>query len=454
MKNIRLIVSILLAGSLLMVSCRKEGEELLNPNKRFASTYAEQFEAVWHGIDNSYVFWSRDNTDWDAIYEEYKPRFAELDNMSKVPDSVFTDLWVKVVGGLLDHHFVLTVENYKSPSRTSAEIASDIPKVFRIGGSAREVRQRPDYRATDRTRQDSILEHHSRLNTIYINKDNSEMRAALLNKSNGKKIAYFRLSGFNVSNLFNGKTPNRGASSAFIESEDVFIRPMVSFYGKNWMAATYGANISSTYANGWINDDDVEGIIYDVRGNGGGNADELTPLVGALTQSPTHYGYSRTKEGLGRLDYSAWTPFIMHTPANHLNTAKPIVVLADANSYSCAEITTQLIHSLPNGVFIGKRTGGATCPLLPGGFNILLSGVFGTSATTVFDNAKNKNVRNPNWLGYYCYTSNFDLVITDYTSLEGKGVTPDYDVDYKGENGKDEQLDAAIEYLETGRVSQ
>ena len=442
MRTTKIFIFALAAVAMLFASCRKEGEELLNPNARYANSYAQQFDAVWHGIDNCYVFWSRDNTDWDAIYETYKPKFEAFDaaletaiiqhrkKEEAVPDSVFIRTWIEVVGGLLDHHFALTVRNYSTGKKHT------------IGGSAREVKKRPDYKVTNdsiKNLQYNALANHAKLNKLYVNNENSVMRSALLNKSNGKKIAYFRLNGFNISNLFNGKGFTRGRSSFVPEASDndaAFLRPLYYFFGRNWVQQTYNTIVSGNN-DGWMNDDDVEGIIVDVRGNGGGNAGELTPVVGAFTQHETHYGYSRTKEGLGRLDYSAWTPFILKTPRYHLNTAKPIVVLADANSASCAEITTQTIHSLPNGKFIGKRTCGATCPLLPGGFNTLLSGVFG----------------NYDEYGYYCYTSNFDLVLTDCTSLEGVGVTPDYDVDYKGEDGKDEQLDAAIEYLETGTVS-
>lgn len=425
MKNIKVFILLLAAGSLLFSACRKELEELQSPNERYdvinTKSYAAQFDAVWHGIDNCYVFWRRDETDWDAKYEEFYPKFAALDNQSNVPDSVFTDMWVDVVGGLLDHHFVLKVKNLKGTGQ----------KNFSIGGSAREVKQRAEYKATEFVAQYTALASHTRLvpGSLKVTTTPVEMRSALLQKDNGEKIAYFRLNGFHIESLANK------------DRADAAWAPLAFFYGIDWLNSSYGrkdfipSSGSKVYGvqSGWINQDDVTGIIVDMRGNSGGSANNLTFIAGGLTQSNTHYGYSRTKEGLGRLDYSAWTPFYLLTPRSHLNSAKPIVVLADCNSASCAEITTQTIHSLPNGYFIGIRTCGATCPLMPGGFNILLSGVFG----------------DVDKYGYYCYTSNLDLVTTDYTSLEGKGVTPDKFVQFEGNNGHDEQLDAAIDYLMT-----
>ena len=434
-KNIIIIAGV----AMLLTSCRKDAVELQNPDARYNynNSYAIQFEAVWHGIDNSYVFWDIDPIDWDAKYTEYKPKFEALDKETTVTDSMFLDLWRGVVGQLRDHHFYIEVKNYKSAGDLTDDAVNKEKGHFRIGGGSRNVKLREGYRATDHSGQYAALANHKKLDTLFINTKGCNMRSALLTKSNGKKIAYFRLSGFHIEDVSGSNT-------------DVAWRPMAFFYGIDYLNAAYGRkDFTATTGNsisgkkiigiqeGWINEDYVEGIIIDVRGNGGGNAGNLIWVGGALTQSTTLYGYSKTKEGLGRLDYSAWTPYHILTPPTHMKTAKPIVVLADDNSYSCAEITTQLIHSLHNGTFIGRQTGGATCPLLPGQYNKLLSGVFGNYAQ----------------YGYYCYTSNFNLVDANYQSLEGIGVIPDIKVDYEGKDGKDEQLDAAIEFLETGKVT-
>ena len=71
-------VSLLLFATL--SSCRKESEvsTLVNPNSRTCKSYTQQFEAVWNGMSQGYVFWSRDTVDWDARYEQFKPIFEEL----------------------------------------------------------------------------------------------------------------------------------------------------------------------------------------------------------------------------------------------------------------------------------------------------------------------------------------------------------------------------------------
>ncbi len=421
-------IIIMLAGIMLLAACRKEDEELLNPNVRYnVSTYEQQFDVIWHGIDNSYVFWERDTIDWDAKYKEYKPQFAALDKMKEVPDSIFTDLWLGVVGHLLDHHFYIRVLNFRTGEMINIG-----------GGSKRDILKRPDYQETKTDEQVAILKIHPKLvEDSYKESTNGlTIRSCQFKKDNGNKIAYIRISGFNIfSDNYMYEEPSE--AKFYANTSKTWIA-LMQFYGSGWMNEVYGryGYLNVKGYNGWINDDDVEGIIFDVRGNGGGDASTLNPLVGGLLTQTTQYGYSRYKEGLGRLDYSPWSRFDIITPSHHINTVKPIIVLADVNSASCSELTTQTIHSLPNGRHVGTRTNGATCPLLPNYFNLLLSGCFGK-----------KDCNNKSDINYYCYTSNFDIVLPDYTSLEGKGITPDVYCQYIIGTDVDEQLDKAIELL-------
>jgi C-terminal processing protease CtpA/Prc len=82
--------------------------------------------------------------------------------------------------------------------------------------------------------------------------------------------------------------------------------------------------------------------------------------------------------GDGRLDFGPKIPYTIQPyanlqpnvdeayrfPTNPHPTKKPIVVLADVNSVSCAEMTTMGIASLPNGYFVGERTWGGQGMLL------------------------------------------------------------------------------------------
>ena len=60
--------------SLILTACHKEAA-----NKTI-ETDVQQFEAVWNELNDTYVFWSVDTTDWDAVYAKYHPLFEEMEN--------------------------------------------------------------------------------------------------------------------------------------------------------------------------------------------------------------------------------------------------------------------------------------------------------------------------------------------------------------------------------------
>ena len=80
---------------------------MVNPNSRTCKTYTQQFEAVWNGMSQGYVFWGRDTVDWDARYEQFKPVFEEFDarpSNKPVSEAEYNAAYQGLFEGLLDHH--------------------------------------------------------------------------------------------------------------------------------------------------------------------------------------------------------------------------------------------------------------------------------------------------------------------------------------------------------------
>ena len=104
-KTLAFVLMAILAG---FASCRKEPlENKGNPNHRVCKTYSQQFETVWAGMDQGYVFWDRDTVDWDKRYEEFKPVFAEFDSRPANRPVTIYEYYAAYEGlfqGLLDHH--------------------------------------------------------------------------------------------------------------------------------------------------------------------------------------------------------------------------------------------------------------------------------------------------------------------------------------------------------------
>jgi len=173
----------------------------------------------------------------------------------------------------------------------------------------------------------------------------------------------------------------------------------------------------------------------------------LNFLVGSLISSPLSIGYTRSKSGNGRLDYTPWAPAMVTPKAGATAFTKPIVVLADGESVSMAELTTMALKQLPNTKVVGDTTWGATGPLTDNSVFNAGSFSFGkvysnieTGASTYYGNT---------------YTSSVMFKYMDGKIYEGKGFPPDYTIKptlqqvlVSNTTVDDPQLDKAISLLQ------
>ena len=182
----------------------------------------------------------------------------------------------------------------------------------------------------------------------------------------------------------------------------------------------------------------VEGVIIDVRHNGGGNLSDLPIVLGKFVDEEKMLFYTRQKNGPGRLDYTPWTPEVLKPTERSRDLDVPIVVMADMNSISMAEMTTLAVLGLPKGCFIGERTHGGTGTIAAD--NIAFDQFYG---------------------GYFnindileVYTTMTMMKDLDGVNHEGVGIPPTIEAPFDGVNllqGIDTQLERAVEYIHTGK---
>ncbi|MDY2815029.1 MAG: S41 family peptidase [Bullifex sp.] len=106
----KLIIFIMLSA-LLLSACSNE----FNPKAPYEyaddGTWEGIFSGFWHGMNENYVFWDVDDTDWDEVYKTYLPLFQELgkydndDDKNEKAARYFYD----IVTGLSDGHLSVNV---------------------------------------------------------------------------------------------------------------------------------------------------------------------------------------------------------------------------------------------------------------------------------------------------------------------------------------------------------
>ena len=68
--------------ALIFSGCRKDADYhpyIGEYDKLAYDSYSTQFDYIWKCISTGYVLWDVDDTDWDAVYDEYMPKFQALD---------------------------------------------------------------------------------------------------------------------------------------------------------------------------------------------------------------------------------------------------------------------------------------------------------------------------------------------------------------------------------------
>ena len=417
--------------ALIFSGCRKEADYhpyIGETDKLAYDSYSTQFEYLWKCLSTGYVFWDVDETDWDAVYDEYMPKFNALDAKHEAGQDVtlaeLKTLYQGAMGSLRDHHMNIAVKNlFPSPN--------DNASYFSIRPGMMEVEQRDYYIESLWDAQDHLIAFldndidaqyelavHESV-TAYVEEIEGEVtyHYCLFTLPDGRKIPYLWQSMAGLTPVMHslGGTDAASAAAAIVD---------------HWLKA-----IKETPR------EQLAGIILDNRANTGGYQDDLDYLIGSFLNEKTEVLKTRYKEGPSRLEHSVWTPYYIEPLAQYHRdiTAEniPYVVICDIFSISMGEIEPATIKAvLPTSHIIGERTFGATGPLQPTNFiDLNYGGPFGGIST----------------MHHYIYTSTFESSIGGKV-LEGIGLTPDQEVLRKNHNGDFKaQIDAAIEYIQSAQ---
>ena len=119
------------------------------------------------------------------------------------------------------------------------------------------------------------------------------------------------------------------------------------------------------------------GLIIDVRDNGGGSVENARTLASRFTNNDVFVGYIMHKTGPGHSEFSKPEKRYIETNKYHLRWQKPVVVLANRGSYSATNSFVSDMKCLPLVTVMGDVTGGGSgMPMssaLPNGWSVRFS---------------------------------------------------------------------------------
>ena len=118
------------------------------------------------------------------------------------------------------------------------------------------------------------------------------------------------------------------------------------------------------------------GLILDIRGNGGGNLTNAETLAARFFNEKTLVGYMQHKTGKGHNDFSSMEPQYIE-PSSNLRWQKNVVVLTNREVFSAANEFVKYMKYAPTAKIVGDRTGGGSglpfTSSLPNGWTVRFS---------------------------------------------------------------------------------
>jgi len=346
----KIFFAIALAVILIMPSCKKSMTDIKSPSDtnyiaQADKSFETEFIAIWEGINQNYVLWDYDHTDWDARRSAMVELGRKFDQQYK--EGTFD--WFKSRGeidnlfsGLIDGHLSIGIFNpYGSGTGDSA--------YYNVTPSDVLVKKRPEY-------------HRSYKIDEYINVLTSMASSGKVNVSQMKSTTFVdknKDKHYVYSCVLNNNV-------AYIHSSDYFLYGMMN-YGTNEQCEVILSFLRN--AKGLKENGSLKGVILDNRSNGGGYEYDLNYVMTPFMDQPIVTSYDRRKNGLGRYDFGVWTEDKQTTDnvpqgyhVGSLGNSK-FVVLQDMHSVSMGEYSAASIQLLPNSFVIGERSHGGFCTL-------------------------------------------------------------------------------------------
>ena len=486
--------------SLTLTACRETPDHLLSYGQEDDFNFSEakesfegKFKIFWEGMNCNYAIWdyeAANGTDWDAVYDDYLPKFQALDEREdSVSDDELRSLLEEMVAPLHDGHLYVQMQNHMT-----GHFVSVSPGLMRVQSRLDYERSKgfvPNLDVSELKEYDecdtNFATYYARVDTAFAVSERGRL-LALTSPTEHQEFLCKRFGEFLEDYLTIPATANPVEAFNELCLRYEFLQipglkafdPRVADFGLTMKYALTKDHIAYLYVSRfcltpWLNQpifsellhetsDDVlqmrkdvcrvwvrwydkvqelhnsgqlRGVVVDVRSNGGGMINDFQYVLGALLPAQGFVvADARFKRGVGRYDYSALIPQQMATLlADREVITEPVVVLGNCCSASLSETTCLAAKLMENGRLVGTRTWGALCMLMstPSSYSISYASSIGVKDVTPV----------------FCYIPMMAMIPRETGILEGIGITPDMEVQLDEtllQQGRDSQLECAFEY--------
>lgn len=371
----------------------------------------QTFEKVWQKVNKTYFDPNFGGVDWKQIREIYAPQVAAVKT-----DAELYKLLNKMLGELkVSHMQILTPETIAKLKASPVTIGAILKELEGKIVITRIIEDSAAAKAGLKTGyivekvDGETVKNLSDATRKFAGEPNTKVRLSYLDEED--KIRETVLERLALDKSVKGKL---GGMSFYAQFESKRLTGNIAYLRFSNFAAFLDPLIKKAVESM----SDASGLIIDLRGNGGGEDRVAINLAGLLFDKETQLMVTRTRKG-----------------ENYYYKAKPnkntfrgtVVILVDEQSGSASEQLSAGLQETGRAFIIGKKTAGkdldADLEKLPtGAYLIYASGEPHTPKGIV---------------------------------IEGRGVIPNKEVNLTRQElleGKDAQLEAAVEYIQTNRI--
>lgn len=396
-----------------------------SPNEN--AEYVSTFETVWKKINDAYFDPAFGGLDWKNVHDRYQPQVAAARNGEEFYRFINAMLWELKVshanlvppGSFALYEPLVFAEGSPGIDVRLLDGRAVVTSV-RPGSAAQETGLSPGctIQAVDGVSVEQIVrEAESRPSPPFNSRGRiAKATKAILGRIYGGpgtevSIAYSDPGGnIREGKLTRAKRPGvavgpKGMFFFALEFETRRLESGIGYIRLNTLQPQYAPQVSGAIRTMG----EVRGIIFDLRGNSGGEIERMPDLF--LKERALLY-LKRTREGETKAFFD---------PAETAYKG-PLVLIVDALSGSASELFAASLQAVGRAVVVGERS--------PGAVMEMDRMIFPNGAVFIYPVAQ--------------------PATPDGTVLEGHGVVPDIEAKLDSEmliKGVDSQLDAAVRYL-------